>query len=132
MKFEQTCPSEDILEGFNISPKRLPNSKSVFSIDGYISFVDHKCGRSSLDRQFFFINKRPCDIAKISRLVNEVYHMFNRHQNPFVFLDINLKTGKSMFLHLSFQVLFFAGYIFNGSWFICVCICQRYTTSQHS
>ncbi|XP_065065360.1 mismatch repair endonuclease PMS2-like isoform X1 [Rhopilema esculentum] len=92
MKFEQTCPSEDILEGFNISPKKLPDSKNIFSIDGYISFVDHKCGRSSLDRQFFFINKRPCDIAKISRLVNEVYHMFNRHQNPFVFLDINLKT----------------------------------------
>ena len=77
----------------------VTENMNIFTVNGYISRIDHGCGRSSLDRQFYFVNKRPCDIAKISRLVNEVYHMFNRHQNPFVFLDISLNSGE-MFLDI--------------------------------
>uniref|UniRef100_A0A8B9HNC9 Mismatch repair endonuclease PMS2 n=1 Tax=Astyanax mexicanus TaxID=7994 RepID=A0A8B9HNC9_ASTMX len=62
---------------------------SLYSrISGYVSQADHGVGRSATDRQFFFINKRPCDPSKVSKLVNEVYHMFNRHQYPFVALNI--------------------------------------------
>ena len=50
-------------------------------------------GRSSADRQFFYINKRPCELSKVSRVINEVYHMFNRHQYPFVMTDISLARG---------------------------------------
>nr|XP_028700959.1 mismatch repair endonuclease PMS2 isoform X5 [Macaca mulatta] len=62
------------------------------SISGFISQCAHGVGRSSTDRQFFFINRRPCDPAKVSRLVNEVYHMYNRHQYPFVVLNISVDS----------------------------------------
>ena len=35
------------------------------SISGFISHCAHGVGRSSTDRQFFFINRRPCDPAKV-------------------------------------------------------------------
>ncbi|KAL4624573.1 mismatch repair endonuclease PMS2 [Arapaima gigas] len=61
-------------------------------ISGFVSQGDHSVGRSSTDRQFFFINSRPCDPAKISKLVNEVYHMYNRHQYPFVALNVRVAS----------------------------------------
>lgn len=36
------------------------------SITGFISRCDHGVGRSATDRQFFFINQRPCDPAKVN------------------------------------------------------------------
>uniref|UniRef100_A0A2K5LSM6 Mismatch repair endonuclease PMS2 n=1 Tax=Cercocebus atys TaxID=9531 RepID=A0A2K5LSM6_CERAT len=65
---------------------------NLFYISGFISQCAHGVGRSSTDRQFFFINRRPCDPAKVSRLVNEVYHMYNRHQYPFVVLNISVDS----------------------------------------
>lgn len=38
---------------------------NMFELDGYISSCDHKCGRSSKDRQFYFINSRPCEPLKV-------------------------------------------------------------------
>ena len=38
----------------------------TFRISGFISKPDHGDGRSSTDRQFYFINKRPCDFMKVS------------------------------------------------------------------
>ena len=61
---------------------------------GYISTVQHGVGRSAPDRQFFFINKRPCDFPKLARVVNEVYKTFNRHQYPFVMLEVASEKGK--------------------------------------
>ncbi|XP_016279382.1 mismatch repair endonuclease PMS2 isoform X3 [Monodelphis domestica] len=59
---------------------------------GFVSRSDHGVGRSTTERQFFFINQRPCDPAKISRIVNEVYHLYNRHQYPFVVLNISVDS----------------------------------------
>ena len=50
-------------------------------------------GCSSAVRQFLYISKRPCELSKVSRVINEVYHMFNRHQYPFVMMDISLARG---------------------------------------
>ena len=55
-------------------------------------------GRSSADRQFLYVNKRPCELSKVSRVINEVYHMFNRHQYPFVMIDISLARGLLWFV----------------------------------
>uniref|UniRef100_A0ACB8FL17 Mismatch repair endonuclease pms2 n=1 Tax=Sphaerodactylus townsendi TaxID=933632 RepID=A0ACB8FL17_9SAUR len=35
----------------------------------------------------------PCDPAKVSKVVNEVYHMYNRHQYPFVVLNVCADSG---------------------------------------
>ena len=41
-----------------------------------------------------YINKRPCELSKVLRVINEVYHTYNRHQYPFVMLDITLARGE--------------------------------------
>ncbi|MEE6522566.1 hypothetical protein FKM82_021170, partial [Ascaphus truei] len=84
--FVQLPPSEAVCEEYGLSHADTPHS--LYNITGYISRCDHGVGRSSTDRQFFFINQRPCDPAKVSKMVNEVYHVYNRHQYPFVALNI--------------------------------------------
>merc|ERR1719300_1446940 len=46
-------------------------------------------GRGAPDRQFLFINSRPCDHAKLSKVINQIYHGYNRHQYPFVCLNLS-------------------------------------------
>ncbi|XP_068100663.1 mismatch repair endonuclease PMS2 [Hyperolius riggenbachi] len=84
--FVQLPPNESVCEEYGLNHAELPDG--FYNITGYISHCDHGVGRSATDRQFFFINQRPCDPAKVSKVVNEVYHMFNRHQYPFVVLNI--------------------------------------------
>ncbi|XP_067316641.1 mismatch repair endonuclease PMS2 [Anolis sagrei] len=84
--FVQLPPSDDICEEYGLNPADIPTR--LYTITGFVSRCDHGIGRSTTDRQFFFINQRPCDPTKVSKLVNEVYHMYNRHQYPFVVLNI--------------------------------------------
>lgn len=88
--FHQVQPSEEECNEYIIN---TDNQSNLFQITGFISKADHGMGRSSADRQFLFVNKRPCDLLKVSRVVNEVYHMYNRHQYPFVVLNISLQRG---------------------------------------
>lgn len=89
--FVQLPPSDSVCEEFGLSCSDALQNQ--FCISGFISHCTHGVGRSSTDRQFFFINWRPCDPAKVSRLVNEVYHIYNRHQYPFVVLNISVDSG---------------------------------------
>ena len=93
LPIQQVEPSEDDCEVYGLDPQDEKKKSNIFQISGYVSKAYHGMGRSSADRQFFFINKRPCDFVKVSRVVNEVYHMYNRHQYPFVVLDISLARG---------------------------------------
>ncbi|XP_012587203.1 PREDICTED: mismatch repair endonuclease PMS2 [Condylura cristata] len=88
--FVQLPPSDPVCEEYGLSCSDTLHN--LFCISGFISHCTHGVGRSSTDRQFFFINRRPCDPAKVSRLVNEVYHMYNRHQYPFVVLNISVDS----------------------------------------
>ncbi|KAB5555454.1 hypothetical protein PHYPO_G00034430 [Pangasianodon hypophthalmus] len=90
LPFQQISPSENVKEDYGLTGEELPTD--LFTISGYVSQADHGVGRSATDRQFFFVNKRPCDPSKVSKLVNEVYHMFNRHQYPFVALNISVAS----------------------------------------
>ena len=127
VKFEQCEPDEDIRIEY-----KLKNSKTIiqndsqestddsqqivdttivanityselFQIDGYISDCSHNFGRSAPDRQYIYINKRPCDHSKIIKLINEIFHQYNRNQYPmFVFnfkmnsqnVDVNVTPDK--------------------------------------
>uniref|UniRef100_A0A3Q4I878 Mismatch repair endonuclease PMS2 n=1 Tax=Neolamprologus brichardi TaxID=32507 RepID=A0A3Q4I878_NEOBR len=86
LPFQQVSPTENVVEEYGLKDADLP--KQLFSITGFVSQGDHGVGRSTTDRQFFFINNRPCDPLKVTKLVNEVYHMYNRHQYPFVALNV--------------------------------------------
>lgn len=107
LPFKQVSPTENIKEDYGLSGAELP--PDLFTVTGFISRGDHGVGRSATDRQFFFINSRPCDPTKVIKIVNEVYHMYNRHQYPFVALniavasecvDVNVTPDKrQIFLH---------------------------------
>ncbi|XP_074742320.1 mismatch repair endonuclease PMS2 [Strix uralensis] len=84
--FVQLSPNEAVCEEYGLNGTDIP--QNLYSITGFISRCDHGVGRSTTDRQFFFINQRPCDPAKVVKLVNEVYHLYNKHQYPFVVLNI--------------------------------------------
>ncbi|XP_075686367.1 mismatch repair endonuclease PMS2 [Rhinoderma darwinii] len=84
--FVQLPPSESVCEEYGL--KQADVIGGFYTITGYISRCDHGIGRSATDRQFYFINQRPCDPAKVTKIVNEAYHSFNRHQYPFVVLNI--------------------------------------------
>nr|XP_021507441.1 mismatch repair endonuclease PMS2 [Meriones unguiculatus] len=88
--FVQLPPSDSVCEDYGLSYSKTQHN--LFHISGFISHCTHGAGRSSTDRQFFFINRRPCDPAKVSKLTNEVYHMYNRHQYPFVVLNISVDS----------------------------------------
>jgi DNA mismatch repair protein PMS2 len=62
-------------------------------INGYISKCHHGNGRSSTDRQFLYFNGRPCDHIKLNKTINEVYHMYNQQQYPFVVMNINMSRN---------------------------------------
>lgn len=88
--FHQISLNDTVKEDYGLGGEDVP--KDLFIIEGFVSQGDHGVGRSATDRQFFFINKRPCDPVKVSKLVNEVYHMYNRHQYPFVALNITVAS----------------------------------------
>ena len=68
----------------------IDNEIEIF---GLISKCDSGCGRSAHDRQFFYVNQRPCDIKNVQKFINEIYRSFNKSQYPFVIM--NIKMDKS-------------------------------------
>lgn len=79
---------------------------------GQISKLAVGCGRGGTDRQFFFVNGRPCNPSKVPMILsghacrlrectmtqvqkafNEVYRTFNANQAPFIVADFILPTG---------------------------------------
>lgn len=71
---------------------RTINYSSLFTIEGFISTCSHNAGRSAPDRQYFYVNKRPCEHAKLTKLVNEQFHQFNRSQYPMFVLNVTTHT----------------------------------------
>ncbi|RKP35431.1 DNA mismatch repair protein MutL [Dimargaris cristalligena] len=90
-------------------PDDQPPSPGSSRIDGYVSLPRSGCGRSGTERQFYYVNGRPCDLPKVARVVNEVYRSYNPQQYPIVFLNIHLDPGafdvnvspdkRTLFLH---------------------------------
>jgi DNA mismatch repair protein PMS2 len=89
MEFLPKMPSETILQEYGISGGSAL-TESPFQLEGCISSCAHGQGRSTTDRQFFYVNSRPCEPTKVTKLVNEVYHQFNQYQYPFVFLNLKM------------------------------------------
>jgi DNA mismatch repair protein PMS2 len=102
------------------------NYADLLQIEGYISNCTHNSGRGAPDRQYIYINKRPCDHSRVTKLINEVYHQYNRNQYPmYVFnfkmnsqnVDVNVTPDKlqvkrqltkfaSFFLKLNLNIIF--------------------------
>lgn len=61
-------------------------------------------GRSSSDRQFFYLNKRPVDLPRVAKVINETFKQFSKKDYPVLFLDITMDTGNIPMKHL--QLIF--------------------------
>ena len=94
-------PFDDILTDFYLTERNCSNFFTMYTLAGFISSCEHGKGRTTPDRQFFYINNRPCDMPKVSKLVNEIYHQFNRHQYPFVFLNIKSDTLQNVDINVT-------------------------------
>ncbi|XP_035910264.1 mismatch repair endonuclease PMS2 isoform X1 [Anopheles stephensi] len=91
----QDLEASDFEESLALTQEEVDNfNLSRYTIEGYISSCAHGSGRSSKDRQFFFINSRPCEPKQISKLINDAYHRYNVHQQPFVFLNLMLDRSE--------------------------------------
>ncbi|KAG8881023.1 hypothetical protein FRB98_004589 [Tulasnella sp. 332] len=76
------------------SLKRVGDSDSSTDVhvSGLISKFASGSGRTGTDRQFFYVNGRPCSLSKIQKAFNEIYRTFNSNQSPFIIADFRLPT----------------------------------------
>jgi DNA mismatch repair protein PMS2 len=88
LPFKTTNPSDQILSQYKVEQF----IDGVFEIDGFVSSCEHGQGRSAPDRQYLYINKRPCENTRINKLVNEIYHQYNRTQYPMFIINIFLNS----------------------------------------
>ncbi|GMK58830.1 hypothetical protein CspeluHIS016_0602720 [Cutaneotrichosporon spelunceum] len=70
----------------------LEETPQTVRVAGLISSASWGQGRSSADRQFTYINGRPCSLPTVMRAVNEVYKGFNTNQVPFAVIDLQIPT----------------------------------------
>ncbi|KFD66677.1 hypothetical protein M514_02930 [Trichuris suis] len=86
----QMPPTENTLNDCKVRDKDLSCINEI-NISGYVSSIHQ--GRASKDRQFLFVNNRPCELKLISNAVNEVYRRFNGTQYPAFFIHITVPLG---------------------------------------
>ncbi|CAD6911816.1 unnamed protein product [Tilletia controversa] len=60
---------------------------------GAMSKLLPACGRTSADRQFFYINGRPWEPTKFARIFNDVYRSNNIDRYPMIIADFRLPTA---------------------------------------
>ncbi|KAL5713041.1 hypothetical protein ACHQM5_015157 [Ranunculus cassubicifolius] len=75
-----------------LEPLGLCLSESC-TVEGFVSKSGNGSGRNLGDRQFYFVNGRPVDMPKISKLVNELYRSANSRQYPIAIMNFTIPTG---------------------------------------
>ncbi|KAF9222232.1 DNA mismatch repair protein MutL [Gyrodon lividus] len=75
--------SDQVNDILNVTPVKVQGLISKFVVGA---------GRTSVDRQYFFVNGRPYNPGKVQKAINEVYRTFNANQSPFVIADFILPT----------------------------------------
>ncbi len=87
-------PSLSLFFDNDSDPVLVPAHRfSQIRLEGLISKFASGSGRTGTDRQFVFINGRPCAPVKVQKAINEVYRTFNANQSPFVIADFLLPTS---------------------------------------
>lgn len=72
-----------------LEPVNICISESC-KVDGFLSKAGQGSGRNMGDRQFFFVNGRPVDMPKVSKLVNEFYKGANSRQYPIAIMSFTI------------------------------------------
>ncbi|KAJ1826946.1 hypothetical protein LPJ70_007614, partial [Coemansia sp. RSA 2708] len=82
--FERDCASDGEADHADLNLK----------IEGHISKPIPEAGRSGADKQYFFVNGRPCDFPKAKKLINELYRSYSPTRYPVyaIAVSINAQT----------------------------------------
>ncbi|KAI9592609.1 hypothetical protein BDF19DRAFT_451072 [Syncephalis fuscata] len=70
------------------------NRSQKCTIIGYISRTEQGCGRSSGDRQLLYLNRRPIQLPKMIKMLNDVYRTLNVQPMPVAFINIQLAPNE--------------------------------------
>src|SRR6201996_7921729 len=92
LKFELEPSSFPGQPGRALSAQNEQGSREVHIV-GHISRPVVGEGRSTADRQMFFVNSRPCALPQVSKAINEVYRSYNVTQTPFIFANLKMDTN---------------------------------------
>lgn len=74
-----------------LQPVTIGKSDSC-KVEGFLSKPGQGSGRNLGDRQYFFVNDRPVDMPKVSKLVNELYKGANSRQYPIAIMNFIVPT----------------------------------------
>lgn len=74
-----------------LEPLSLCMSESC-KVEGFLSKPGHGSGRTGGDRQFFYVNSRPVDMPKVTKLINELYRSSNSRQYPIAIMNFIVPT----------------------------------------
>ena len=77
-----------------LSDPQSSNASPFYEVDGFISKVGEGVGRNDNDRQFVFVNNRPVDLAKVTKVLNECWRRFEMKQRPAFVLNILVPPGR--------------------------------------
>ncbi|KAJ1795639.1 ATP-binding mismatch repair protein [Coemansia sp. RSA 2399] len=69
------------------------DAENALKIDGHISKPIPEAGRSAADKQYFYVNGRPCDFARAKRVVNEMYRPLNPTRYPVFAIAISISPA---------------------------------------
>ncbi|KAJ3130377.1 Mismatch repair endonuclease pms2 [Nowakowskiella sp. JEL0407] len=83
---------DEVAEEEEDSEVTAMNTVKEVEVLGLISKAMHGNGRNSSDRQYVYINKRPVDMPKLIKLVNEVYKGLVSNQYPILIINLKLPT----------------------------------------
>nr|XP_043609151.1 DNA mismatch repair protein PMS1 [Erigeron canadensis] len=89
---------DNIITVFGTNTFNCLESVSLFisdtcQVDGFLSKPGNGSGRHLGDRQYFFVNGRPVDMPKVSKLVNELYRSANSKQYPIAIMNFVVPTN---------------------------------------
>lgn len=97
VQFEQSvAPSREQIFFKRSTKSAFARERPEYTIHGYISKIG--CGKNTSDNQYVFVNQKPCDLPRITRLINEIYRNYNtNNQYPFLCLFIEVQKWATDF-----------------------------------
>jgi len=73
--------------------KAQASAERRITITGFVSKVGAGVGRNDTDRQFMFLNGRPVDLPKFTKVVNEVWRKYEMKHKSACILNVQVPAG---------------------------------------
>lgn len=102
----------------------ITNTSFTVKLLGSISKPLFGYGRSTSDRQYFYINGRPCNLPKVAKAINYLFKSYSNQSYPFIVADFKIPTDaydvnitpdkRTIFLHFESSLIDSINYYLNS------------------